>query len=116
MFPGMNMNNKQMQQAMKKMGMQQEEIKASRVIIETTDGNIIINNPNVAAVSMMGQDSWQITGDANLVPKDNTPDISSEDITTVMDQASCTEEEAKSAIEAHKGDLAEAILELSSKE
>ncbi len=114
MLPGMN--SKQMQQAMKKMGMQQEEIDASKVIIKTSDGDIVIDNPNVAAVTMMGQDSWQITGDAKLIPLDTTPDISEEDIETVVQQTSCTGEQAKIAIKAHKGDLAEAILELSSKE
>ena len=114
MFPGMN--SKQMQQAMKKMGMQQEDIAASKVIIQTPDGDIVIDNPTVAAVTMMGQDSWQITGDAKLTPVDTTPDISEEDISTVVDQTSCTKEQAKTAIEAHNGDLAEAILELSDKE
>ncbi len=114
MFPGMN--SKQMQQAMKKMGMQQEEIAASKVIIKTPEGDIVIDNPSVAAVTMMGQDSWQITGDAKLIPIDNTPEISKEDIDTVVQQTSCTEEQAKVAIESHNGDLAEAILELSGKE
>jgi nascent polypeptide-associated complex subunit alpha len=116
MFPGMNMNSKQMKQAMKKMGMEQEEVEASKVIIETPDGDIVIENPNVAAVSMMGQDSWQITGDAKLIPRDTTPDVSEEDIKTVVDQTGCSEEVAKEKILEHKGDLAEAILELANNE
>ncbi len=113
MIPGMNLNSKQLKKAMKQLGMQQEEVEASRVIIETPTGNIIIDNPNVAAVSMMGQDSWQITGDARIEPKDVTPDISKEDIETVVNQTGCSEEDAKQAIKKHEGNLAEAILELS---
>jgi nascent polypeptide-associated complex subunit alpha len=111
-----NMNNKQMQQAMKKMGMKQEEIDATRVIIERADGKIILDNPSVQNVNMMGQESFQVSGEYRFEPLDTTPDISEEDIATVVAQTSCSNEEAKAAILAHKGDLAEAILELANKE
>ncbi len=111
-----NMNNKQMQQAMKKMGMKQEDVNATKVVISTPDGEIIIDSPSVQNVVMMAQESFQISGEYRFVPKDTTPDISEEDIKTVMDQTSCTNEEVKAAIKSHKGDLAEAILELSDKE
>lgn len=110
-----NMNNKQMQQAMKKMGMKQEEIEATRVIIERADGKIIFDSPSVQNVSMMGQESFQISGEYKFEPLNTTPDISKEDITTVIQLTSCTEEQARAAILNHNGDLAEAILELSNK-
>ena len=61
MIPGMN--PRQLQQAMKKLGMKQEEIDATEVIIKTPDKDIIIPNPQVMKVNMMGQDSLQITGE-----------------------------------------------------
>ena len=52
MIPGMN--PRQMQQAMKKMGIKQEEIDALAVIIRTRDKDIILRNPSVQKINMMG--------------------------------------------------------------
>lgn len=105
MFPGIN--PKDMQKAMKKMGVKQEVIPALQVIIKTSDGNLIIRDPEVIKVEMMGQESFQITGE--LV---NEGRISEEDVKVVAEQAGVTEERARLVLEKHKGDLAQAILEL----
>lgn len=107
MFP--NINPKQLQKAMKRMGVKQEEIDATEVIIRTSDKELIIKNPHVAKVNMMGQESIQITGD--IEERDLKP-YKEEDVKTVMQQANCSEERAKEALEKSKGDLAEAILSL----
>ena len=113
-MPGMGgMNPKMMKQAMKRMGMKQEDIEASEVIIKCPDKEIVIQNPSVAKVNMMGQDSWQITGEAVQRALETKPTINEDDIKTVMDQTGVTEEVAKEAIEKHDGDLAAAIIELS---
>ena len=111
MMPGMN--PRKMAQMMKKMGVNQQEIDAEQVIIKCKDKEIIITNPQVAKVKMMGNESWQITGDVHEQSLSTTPDISKEDIQTVMDQCSCDEATAKAAIEKHDGDLAAAIMGLS---
>jgi len=101
------MDPKLVKQAMKKMGLKQEEIPATEVIIKTQDKNYIIHNPNVTKVEMMGEESFQITGQIEeYIP------INTEDIQTVMDQTSCSKEEALSALKKTNGDIAEAILEL----
>jgi len=110
MIPGMN--PRMMKQAMKKMGMQQEDLEATEVIIKTPDKEIVFPQPTVAKVKMMGQETWQISGDFEERALDSTPDISEEDIKTVMEQTDVTEEAAKEAIEKHSGDLAAAIMEL----
>ena len=110
MMPGMN--PRAMKQAMKRMGMQQEDIEATRVIIETPEAQIIFDDPQVAKINMMGQDTWQLTGETRIEALDTTPDISQEDVQTVMDQAGVSEAKAKEAIEAANGDLAEAIMNL----
>ena len=43
-----------------------------------------------------------------------TDEIDEEDIKTVVDQAGCSEEDAKAALEETKGDIAEAIMRLQS--
>lgn len=105
MFPGMD--PRLVQQAMKKMGMKQEPIAATEVIIKTEEKEFVIHNPTVARVTMMGEESFQISGDI----EEYMP-IKEEDVKTVMEQASCSENDAQKALEDAHGDLAEAILRL----
>jgi nascent polypeptide-associated complex subunit alpha len=112
MIPGMNMDPRQMRMAMKKLGIQQEEIPAKEVIIRLEDREIVISNPSVTKVNMMGQDTYQIAGEEEERSLDVMPDISDDDISTVVDQTGASEEDAKAAILESKGDLAEAILKL----
>ena len=107
MFP--KINPKQMEKAMKKMGMKQEEIPATEVIIRTEDKELIIRDPQVTKVNMMGQESLQISGE---IEERDLKAYKDEDVKTVMDQAGCSEDEAKEALEKSKGDLAEAIMSL----
>lgn len=110
MFPGIN--PRQMKQAMKRMGVKQQEVEATKVIIECSDKKIIIENPSVMKVNMMGQESYQISGEEHEENLETTPEISEEDIKTVVEQTGVSEEEARNVILEHKGDLAEAILSL----
>ena len=110
MIPGMN--PRKMQQMMKKMGIQQSEIDAKEVIIRTSDKEIIIHNPNVSKVNMMGQQTYQIVGEEEERALETKPTISDEDIKTVTDQTGVDKNEAKEAIESCDGDLAEAIMKL----
>lgn len=109
MFGGIN--PKQMQGMMKKMGIAQEEIPTSKVIIEKIDGNkIIIEDPSVTKIKMQGQTSFQIIGSES--EESAEVQISEEDIKTVMGKTGCSQEKAKETLE-KTNDLAEAILELS---
>ncbi|MBT4538663.1 nascent polypeptide-associated complex protein [Candidatus Woesearchaeota archaeon] len=111
MIPGMN--PRKMQQMMKQLGMTQVDIPAIEVIIKTAEKNIIITNPSVAKVNMMGQENFQISGEIHEQELDTTPEISEEDVKTVMDQTGKDEATARKAIEDAQGDLAEAIMKLS---
>ena len=109
MFGGLN--PKKMQAMMKQMGMAQEEIDASRVIIEKNDNTkTIIENPSVTKIKMQGQETFQIVGE--ISEESAEIGVSEEDIQTVVEKTSCTEEQAKETLE-KTGDLAEAILKLS---
>ena len=61
MFPGVN--PKQLGHMMKKMGIHQEEIDSTEVIIRTSEGDILIKNPKVTKVNMMGQTTYQVVGE-----------------------------------------------------
>ena len=110
------MNPRKMQQAMKQLGIQQQEIPAQEVIIRTGNKNIIIRNPSVTKVNMMGQETFQISGEIHEESKSVLPEISEEDVQTVIEQTGVTKDKAKKAIEKANGDLAEAIMNLSQSE
>jgi nascent polypeptide-associated complex subunit alpha len=113
MMPGIN--PRQMQQMMRKMGIQQVEIPATEVIIRTPDKEIVVLNPQVSKVNMMGQESLQVVGELHERPLSSEPEISEDDVKTVMAQADVSEEEAREAIEENGGDLAAAIMSLQKK-
>ena len=113
MFPGMN--PREMQKAMKRLGIRQEEIDAEIVIIKTAGKDIVIKNPHVSRVNMMGQETFQVTGDIAEVGNEETIEINEGDMTTVMEQTDCTKEEALEALQHTNGNLAEAILKIQGK-
>jgi len=103
-----NLDPKKMKAVMKQMGISQEEIESSRVIIEKNEGGkIIIENPSVTKITMQGQESFQIAGE--IVESEG---ISQQDLETVMEKTGCSEKQAEKALK-ETGDLAEAILSLS---
>lgn len=107
MFP--NIDPKKMQAMMKQMGMSQEEIDASRVVIEKSDGGkLIIENPSVQKIKIQGQETFQISGSVS----EEIESFSDEDIQTIIEKTGVSEEKAREILE-KTGDLAEAILELS---
>jgi nascent polypeptide-associated complex subunit alpha len=110
MMPGMN--PRKMAQMMKRMGIQQVEIPATEVIIKTPEAELVITEPQVSKVNMMGQETLQVVGEIHERPLSTEPDISDDDIKTVMEQTNVSEEQAKAAIEENNGDLAAAIMSL----
>lgn len=109
------MNPREMQKAMKRLGIKQEEIDAEEVIIKTAGKDLIIKNPHVSRVNMMGQETIQVIGDITEVEKNEKIEINEDDISTVMEQTNCTKEEALEALEEGNGNIAKAILKLQSK-
>lgn len=113
MFPGMN--PREVQKAMKRLGIRQEEIDAEVVIIKTAGKDLVIKNPHVSRVNMMGQDTFQISGDIAEVEKEGNIEINEDDIETVVEQTDCSREDALEALQESSGNLAEAILKLQNK-
>ena len=109
------MNPRDLQKAMKRMGIQQNEIEAEEVIIRLAEKDIVIKNPSVSKVNMMGQESFQISGKVEEVQRNEETQISDDDISTVIGQTGCAREEASGALMETKGNIAEAILKLQNK-
>jgi nascent polypeptide-associated complex subunit alpha len=110
MIPG-RMNPRQMNQMMKRFGINVKEIEnVQKVIIQTDTKDYIFDDADVTMMDAQGQKTYQIIGKPRIVErKENIP---KEDIDLVAQQTGKTVEEAKKALEQTKGDIAEAILKL----
>jgi len=104
MLPGMNMNQ------IKKLMKDVEEIEAERVIIEGPR-RLVIEHPKVMRMSVMGQDTFQVTGAAKEV-KEQEELFTDDDVKLVMEQTGADEEEVKESLIENKGDIAKTILDL----
>ena len=69
MIPGMNKKQmKQMERQMKKMGMKMEDLNGvTEVIIRFEDKELIIDEPSVSRMDVMGQETYQIEGQSREV-------------------------------------------------
>ena len=120
MFPGGRMNPKQMQAAMRRMGITQEEMKdVEEVVIRTRSKEIFFKDAAVTKVTMQGQTTFQILGTPEERERGaGTPaeegGIPEEDVQLVMSQTGCSAEEARHALEESDGAPAEAILKIMS--
>ncbi len=117
-------NQRQMQQAMKRMGIKQEEWDdVDEVIISRAGKSYVFKKPAVTAVTMQGQNTFQIVGDYKVIegkvapaaagPK--KPEIPEEDVELVASQAKVSMDEARAALEECNGEPAEAIIKLMSR-
>lgn len=110
MIPGVD--PRQMKQMMRQMGMSQEEIDATQVIIKTPTGDYIFDSPSVMKIKMRGEETFQLSGNYSINEAVAKITISEEDIKMVSSQANVSKEEAQKALENTNGDIAEAIVKL----
>ena len=119
---------KQMARMMKKMGIEQSDLKGVReVIIRFEDKEWLISNPQVGVIKQAGTESYQISGSKTergvttgtaSAPLSDHPEESKqieipvEDAALVAGQTGVSIEEATEALRETQGDLAAAILKL----
>ncbi|MFW9931081.1 MAG: nascent polypeptide-associated complex protein [Candidatus Thorarchaeota archaeon] len=123
------MSPKQMARMMKKMGIEQNDLKGVKeVIIRFQDKEWLISNPQVGVIKQAGSESYQVSGaktergltaavEAAADGADNYPgpkeiEIPVEDAALVAAQTGVSIEEATEALKETDGDLAAAILKL----
>jgi nascent polypeptide-associated complex subunit alpha len=110
MLPG-KMNPRQMNQMMRRLGIQVKEIEnVKKVIIQTDKKEYIFDEADVTMMDAQGQKTYQITGKPRIVEKKE--EIPKEDIDLVAEQTGKSTEEAKKALINTKGNIAEAIMKL----
>jgi nascent polypeptide-associated complex subunit alpha len=117
MLPGAGMNPKQlkqMQRAMKQMGMDTKDVKGvTEVVIKFKNKEILIKSPKVNLMNFMGQETYQITGKVKEKEIEVELEIPEYDVELVSEQTGVSKEEALQALKDADGDLAEAIVRLS---
>jgi nascent polypeptide-associated complex subunit alpha len=107
------MNPKKMKGMLRSMGINLDEIEGvEEVVIRTADKDIVITNASVAVMDAQGNRSYQISGDVEERPRLVIPEA---DVELVASQTGASPEAARAALLEAKGDLAQAIVKLSSK-
>jgi len=131
MFPGgRGMNPKQMKAMMRKQGIDMDSIEGvEEVIVRTRDKEIFFRRPEVTTISAQGTVTYQVvgrpeeraltTGGATATEGDGEVPItapavlySEDDVGLVMAQTGVSDEQARVALDACKGEVAEAIMKL----
>ena len=114
-------NPREMRRMMDKLGVNTSEMTdVKEVIFRTATKDLIVQNPTVTTLEIQGKQTYQVIGE-ELEEREISdkaekakPAISEEDILLVSEQANVTMEEAKGALDEVEGDLAQAILLLTS--
>mgnify|MGYP001378259133 FL=1 len=105
--------NRQMKRIMDKMGMDMEEVNnVQEVIIKTDKKEIIISKPAVTEMKTKESSIFQVVAESYEEKELEVQIFSDEDISLVCQQANVDEETAKNALNDAEGDLARAILML----
>ncbi len=110
-----NLNPKQMNKMMKRLGMKMDQIDAEKVVISLKNGNqITVLEPEVVKMDMKGKESFQVSGTIKEGESEAETEVEldEKDIKMVMSQADVSKEEAEEALKKADGDIAKAILEL----
>jgi len=108
MIPG-KVNPRQLKKMMNRMGISIKEIEdVEEIVIKTRDKEYVFTDAEVTIMGAQGQETYQISG--SPVIKDR---LNSEDVKLVAEKSGKNETEAAKALTEAKGDIAQAIINLS---
>lgn len=106
--------NREMRRMMDRMGLDMNEIpNVQEVVIKTDKKEIIVSKPSVTEMKAKDSSIFTVTADSYEERELEVPVFSDEDVQLVAQQAGVDEARARGALEEAKGDLARAILLLS---
>lgn len=110
----MKMDNRNARRMMDRMGINMKEIpNVQEVIIKTADRELHITNASVSEVEAQGSKVFQVAGDVEEVEVEKKK-FNDEDVLLVQQQSGATRERALAALEESDGEVARAILKLTS--
>ena len=122
--------SRQMRRKMQQQGIDMDQVEATRVIIESPDKTLVIEQPEVVLMKQAGQEIYQIIGSSEEYAPDEiaigekdeslkdesdieieaVPTITENDIMLVAAQANVDKVEAEAVLKDCDGDIAKAIL------
>lgn len=122
--------SRQMRRKMQNQGIDMEPIEAQRVVIESLEKTLVIDQPEVILMKQAGQEIYQIIGtaeeyapdeftiseggsteDTEEISEEGTkPTITENDVMLVAAQANVSPEEARTVLIECGGDIAKAII------
>lgn len=106
--------NRQFRRMFDKMGLNMNQLDdVEEVIIKTASKDIIIKKPTVAEIQAQDSTIYQVVAEDIEEIEKEVKKFNEEDIMLVAQQAGVSKEEAEKALEEAEGDLARAILMLS---
>ncbi len=107
-------NPREANRMMQRMGMQVQQLdEVTKVIMESPTKRIVIDNPEVATVTVQGQTIYQVGG--GTVREEGIGGGSEDDVKLVASKSVVSTEEATNALRQSGGDLAQAIILLKQK-
>ncbi len=117
------MNPRQMKAAMRRLGIETEEISdVEEVVIRTATKEYVFKSAEVSAMTVQGQKTWLVVGEPIVMtrktegaPPPEKPVIPDEDVDLVAEKAHVSKAEARKALEEADGEPAEAIIRLMSR-
>jgi nascent polypeptide-associated complex subunit alpha len=110
----MKMDNRQARRAMERMGINMKELPdVQEVVIRTADKELHIRNATVSEVNAQGNRVFQVAGDVEETEVEKKA-FNDEDIVLVQQQAGVNRERAVAALTEADGEVARAILKLTS--
>ena len=127
---GQQYGSRQMRRRMQQQGIEMDPIEATKVIIEGPEKSLVIEQPEVVLMKQMGQEIYQVIGEATEYEPDEIqlgktesieegeeieeittkPTITENDIMLVANQANVERAEAEAVLNECDGDIAKAIL------
>ncbi|MBD3194002.1 MAG: hypothetical protein GF317_03035 [Candidatus Lokiarchaeota archaeon] len=130
---GQQFGSRAMRRKMQQQGIDMDQIEATRVVIEGPEKTLVINQPEVVLMKQMGQEIYQVIGDAEEYSPEEVqvaegekieehedlsyeeeeelkPTITENDIMLVAAQANVEKAEAEAVLRECEGDIAKAIV------
>ncbi|KYH27656.1 nascent polypeptide-associated complex protein [Halalkalicoccus paucihalophilus] len=120
---GGGLDPRKMEQMMKQMGIDTEELDATEIVIRTPEKELVFSDADVTVINAQGQQTYQIVGepetreagsgsDAGEDTAIEDADIPADDIEIVAMRTGASEDDAREALEEADGDLATAVEKL----
>ncbi len=118
MMPG-RMNSREVKRMMAQMGIKSTDMTdVTRIVMEGKQKDYVVENPQVMLIEAQGEKYLQVSGAMKEIAKNNpvapVTKYNEEDIKLVMDSAKVDRNKAEEALKKADGEVAQAIVSLTS--